>query len=134
MVPYGTWQTLTIRLLGVGQRAGAQLSYAAATGDYRLVRFLVARGVPFDHSDPKIYVTLATGFSKEGDPEAAIGEYRKAVAADPGYAEAYLGMGRTFEQKGDFQSALQQYQEGCVQLGGLRCCDEAEKLARRLNH
>jgi len=133
-VPYGTWQALTIRLLGVGRRPGAQLSYAAATGDYRLTRFLIARGVPFNGSNPKIHMTLAAALRKEGDLEGAIREYRKAIAVAPGYAEAYLAMGQALEQKGDFQSALEQYQAGCVQLGGLKCCDLAEKLAQRLNH
>jgi lipoprotein NlpI len=69
-----------------------------------------------------------------GSAKIRKGKRGKAVALDPGYAEAYRGMGLALEQKGDFQSALQQYQTGCVQLGGLKCCDLAEKLAGRLHH
>jgi tetratricopeptide (TPR) repeat protein len=132
-VPYGSWQTLTIRILGEGKHVDAQMSYAAATGDYRLVRFLTGRGVPFNDADPNIHIAFAEGLRKEGDLDGAIREYQKAVALTGDSADAYFGMGQTLEQKGDFQSALEHFQKGCAQIDGKKCCDQADKLARRLN-
>lgn len=131
LVGYGTWQALTTQLLGVGPHAESQLRDAVGRGDYGLLRYLIARGVPFSNSDPKIHLTLAMGLRKEGNLGGAIAEYRKAIKLDPGNVDAYLGLGRALELKGDFQGALQQYQIGCVQLGGIPSCDRADALARK---
>jgi Flp pilus assembly protein TadD len=39
---------------------------------------------------------LALALSKTGDPESAVGEYRRALDIDPNYAEAWNGLGAAF--------------------------------------
>jgi len=41
--------------------------------------------------------------------EDAIRAYEKAIAANPGFAEAYTGMGKCFRRKGDLKRALMAY-------------------------
>jgi tetratricopeptide (TPR) repeat protein len=43
---------------------------------------------------------LAMEYRNSGDAEAAVGEFRALIAADPGYAYAYFHAGQTLERLG----------------------------------
>ena len=54
---------------------------------------------------------LGVAFEKQGRPDRAIGEYRAALAAQPGYAAAHNNLGFALSNEGRFDEALAEFQE-----------------------
>jgi tetratricopeptide (TPR) repeat protein len=55
---------------------------------------------------------LAMEYRNSGDAEAAVGEFRALIAADPGYAYAYFHGGQTLERLGRPEEARELYRQG----------------------
>ena len=55
---------------------------------------------------------LALEYRNSGDLEAAIGEFRRLIAADPEYAAAYYHGGQALERAGKLEEARELYQSG----------------------
>jgi Tfp pilus assembly protein PilF len=55
---------------------------------------------------------LAMEYRNAGDSEAAVEEFRKLIAADPGYAYAYFHAGQTLERMGRKDEARDLYRQG----------------------
>lgn len=55
---------------------------------------------------------LAMEYRNAGDPEAAMGEFRALVAANPAYTAAHYQGGQTLERLGRRDEARQWYLEG----------------------
>jgi len=71
LTPYGVWQTIFAGRISRGPYAGEFMTYAAATGDLRTVRALLAHGVPAG-------VTSRDG--QTGLHAAAVGNQMEALA------------------------------------------------------
>jgi Tfp pilus assembly protein PilF len=55
---------------------------------------------------------LAMEYSKSGDLEGAVREFRAVIANDPGYAYAYFHGGQALEKLGRVEDAGAMYREG----------------------
>lgn len=55
---------------------------------------------------------LAMEYRNRGDLEAAMGEFRALMAADPDYVAAYFHGGQTLEKLGRVEDAREIYQSG----------------------
>jgi Tfp pilus assembly protein PilF len=55
---------------------------------------------------------LAMEYRNAGDLQAAMGEFRSLLAADPDYAAAYFHAGQTLERLGQPDEARRLYREG----------------------
>lgn len=55
---------------------------------------------------------LAMEYRNRGDLEAAMGEFRALIAADPDYVAAYFHGGQTLEKLGRAEEAREIYQSG----------------------
>ena len=62
-------------------------------------------------SGPLILVPLGTAYHHAGQPDSAIAMYRRAVAVEPRYAQAYFSMGEAFASKGETGTAVELYLE-----------------------
>lgn len=69
--------------------------------------------------------------------QGALSRYREAVQADPNYAPAYLGLGKTYDRMGLKQKALTAYQKYLDLLPSEKQADQAKKVhvaIARLEH
>ena len=55
---------------------------------------------------------LAMEYRNTGDLEAALGEFRALMAANPDYGPAYFHGGQTLERLGRFEEAREVYRQG----------------------
>jgi len=55
---------------------------------------------------------LALEYRNAGDPEGAIREFRRLIAADPDYAAAYYHGGQALERSGKLDEAREMYRQG----------------------
>jgi Tfp pilus assembly protein PilF len=55
---------------------------------------------------------LAMEYRNAGDLEAAMGEFRALMAANPGYSPAYFQGGQTLERLGRIEEAREVYRQG----------------------
>lgn len=55
------------------------------------------------------HVNLGYALRKRGDLEAAVGEYRQALALMPGNPGAHVGLGIVYQQQGRFGEAIEEY-------------------------
>ena len=55
---------------------------------------------------------LAMEYRNGGDLQAALGEFRELIAADPDYAAAYFHAGQTLERLGRPEEAREAYLQG----------------------
>jgi Tfp pilus assembly protein PilF len=55
---------------------------------------------------------LAMEYKNAGDLEAAMGEFRDLMTADPNYAAAYFHAGQTLERLGKLDEARETYHRG----------------------
>jgi tetratricopeptide (TPR) repeat protein len=85
---------------------------AGATTSYRLA----LRDRP---DDPKVLQNFAILLSKTGQPDEAIRQYRKALAADPSLAGAHYGVGFLLLKRGVLPEAIT-HLEAFVRLQGGR--------------
>jgi eukaryotic-like serine/threonine-protein kinase len=60
--------------------------------------------------EKRAYLTLANTYSYD-DPDQAIEELNKALAIDPGYADAYNSLGLYYRYQGDFEKALEVFKK-----------------------
>ena len=55
---------------------------------------------------------LAMEYTKSGDLETAVSEFRSLLSADPNYAAGYFHAGQTLERMGNVDEARDMYQRG----------------------
>jgi Flp pilus assembly protein TadD len=70
---------------------------------------------------------LAMEYRNTGNLEAAVGEFRKLMAADPDYGPAYFHGGQTLERLGRLEEARELYVKGvevATRKGDLHARDE----------
>ncbi len=65
-------------------------------------------------NDASVFIGLAEIYSALNQPEKALDEYRRALAADPGSAKANIGIATINIQRGEFDKALEQLKRGEV--------------------
>lgn len=76
------------------------------------------------------------------ETEDAIRAYEKAVAINPGFTEAFVGMARCFRRKGDLKRALKAFQKALglnqfdkeVHLEMAKCYNEAGFMSKGIQH
>lgn len=62
-------------------------------------------------SGPLILIPLGIAYVHAGQPDSAIALYRRSVALEPGYTQAYFAMGEAFAAKGETGTAAEAYLE-----------------------
>ena len=60
--------------------------------------------------DPAAHVQLARRYLQQGNVGEAIAEYGVAIELDPGFAEAYVGLGDVYAREKDLERALESYE------------------------
>lgn len=98
----GDWQNLASiyrALIGFGQNA-EQFSLSTTQ-----------QALALDSTNPQEYISLGGLYYQIGQYDLAIQEFKYASGLKPDLANAYYNLGHAFEQKGDFQSALVEYQK-----------------------
>jgi putative PEP-CTERM system TPR-repeat lipoprotein len=60
--------------------------------------------------DPRAMLERARGFERQGNPNAALVQYKAALQAAPGLAEARVGLGRLLMDQGDHEGAAVEFQ------------------------
>ena len=66
------------------------------------------------------------------NPSASIELYSRALALNSVPYDWWLGLGRAYEQAGDYQAALNAYQTGCDLGVGVIPCHELRRLQQRM--
>ena len=88
-----------------------------ATLDLQAGRFVqtqkaVRKYLPLAPNDPRAYYLLGESHRRTNDPKQrddAVGHYRKAIALDPTFADAYRGLGTQLYQAGDRGAAREAF-------------------------
>ena len=62
--------------------------------------------------DASIFTGLAEIYTASNQPDKALEEYRRALAADPGSAKAHIGIATISLQRGEIDKALEQLKRG----------------------
>jgi tetratricopeptide (TPR) repeat protein len=62
----------------------------------------------------------------------ALSRYKEAVHTDPGYAPAYLGLGKVYEKMGLKKKALEAYQRYLDELPSEKQADEAKDVHKAI--
>jgi tetratricopeptide (TPR) repeat protein len=103
---------------------------------------------PKDQADRK-YITppawksveIGNFYFRRKSYRGALSRYQEAIRTDPGYAPAYLGMGKVYEKMGLKKKALEAYQRYLDELPSQKQADEAkdvhkaiERLQKELAH
>ena len=70
----------------------------------------------FQPDRPEIHVKLAETLMQQGDPNGAIEEYQAAIGLNPGFAEAFHGLGAVYLDKHEWKRAEEALQKS-TQLG-----------------
>ena len=90
-------------------------------------------GTPRD--GPLLRYSLGLEYLKVGDTARALEQLREAVARDPRYSAAWKALGRTLQEAGEVEEALQAFRSG-IEAARARGDKQAEKemsvFARRL--
>jgi tetratricopeptide (TPR) repeat protein len=60
---------------------------------------------------PEFYVSVARLEAKNGNPEAAVEQYKKALQMESGYLPALLGLARLYDSQGQLSEATKYYTE-----------------------
>lgn len=68
---------------------------------------------------PQTHLTIGRAFAQRGDHEAAVLEYSRALALDPGYAKAYNNMGLALEALSRDAEAVEAYEAAVESDPGL---------------
>jgi tetratricopeptide (TPR) repeat protein len=97
------------------------------------------KAAPTSQADPD-YVTPPAWKSVEiGDfyfrrksYRGALSRYQEAIHTDPGYAPAYLGLGKVYEKMGLKKKALKAYQRYLDELPSEKQADEAKDVHRAI--
>jgi len=63
-------------------------------------------------NDPDLLYELANAYSKAGDNNFAIIYYKKTIIADSSYAEAFYGMGSSYQKKNNYNESIKAFQNG----------------------
>jgi protein O-mannosyl-transferase len=67
---------------------------------------------------PESHNGLGTVLDARGEPDAALAEYRRAIALDPGYMYAHLNLGNSLLERGDLMEAIGHLRAACAGLPG----------------
>lgn len=62
--------------------------------------------------DASVFIGLAEVYAASGQPDKAIEEYRRALAAEPGSAKAHIGIASINLQRGESDKALEELKRG----------------------
>jgi tetratricopeptide (TPR) repeat protein len=94
---------------------------------------------PKDQADRK-YITppawksveIANFYFRRKSYRGALSRYQEAIHTDPGYAPAYLGLGKVYEKMGLKKKALKAYQRYLDELPSQKQADEAKDVHRAI--
>jgi tetratricopeptide (TPR) repeat protein len=94
---------------------------------------------PKDQADRK-YITppawksveIGNFYFRRKSYRGALSRYQEAIQTDPGYAPAYLGMGKVYEKMGLKKKALEAYQRYLDELPSEKQADEAKDVHRAI--
>ena len=81
-------------------------NYASAAED-------LVRALEFGMRDPLTYNFLGICYSRMNRLEDAVENYRRAISADPHYAEAHLNLGFAYERMNEPELSKKEYAEAC---------------------
>lgn len=92
--------------VGLGQALEAQGLKAEAQAAYE-------EAVAVNPGSPQALTALGNFQAQTLDqPEAAVALFQQALAVDPNYLGAYIGLGKAYDASGDFEAGLTAYQAG----------------------
>ena len=90
-------------------------------------KYLMERGKPADSAEAEAYLSYRAGefdsknplhqlysgsdYYNDGNFDAAISAYRRAIELKPDYAEAYNNIGTVFDYQGDFGAAIEMFEK-----------------------
>jgi tetratricopeptide (TPR) repeat protein len=73
-------------------------------------------------------VEIGNFYFRRKSYRGALSRYQEAVRTDPGYAPAYLGLGKVYEKLGRKKKALEAYQRYLDELPSEKQADEAKDV------
>lgn len=82
-------------------------------GTYRIAAEDLVRAVELGMRDPLTYNFLGICYSRMNRLEDAVENYRRAISADPSYAEAHLNLGFAYERMNEPGLSKKEYAEAC---------------------
>jgi tetratricopeptide (TPR) repeat protein len=117
---------------GAGQAHMRSLEAIALVekGDLAGARTVLENALARGANSPEVLGTMASVCEMQGDGDAAAGYYERAVAANPGYTEAYLGLEGIYRRTGRNTEALAALDRFVAARGG-RIADKTGAVAIR---
>jgi len=104
-----------LRLLGITMLGLIIISLSARTivrnRDWKSQDTLWLASAKTSPSSPQNHNNLGDLYSRHGDFEKAVDEFKKATELKPNYADAYHNLANTYQQMGKSDEALENYQE-----------------------
>ncbi len=70
---------------------------------------LFERTLAVTSANPSAHFAVGVGLEKDGEIEAAVGQYRAAIAIDPGYQKAHYNLGQLFRKQERWTEAATHY-------------------------
>jgi tetratricopeptide (TPR) repeat protein len=77
-------------------------------------------------------VEIGNFYLRRKSYRGALSRYQEAIHTDPGYAPAYLGLGKVYEKMGLKKKALEAYQRYLDELPSEKQADEAKDVHRAI--
>jgi tetratricopeptide (TPR) repeat protein len=77
-------------------------------------------------------VEIGNFYFRRKSYRGALSRYQEAIRTDPGYAPAYLGLGKVYEKMGLKRKALEAYQRYLDELPSEKQADEAKDVHRAI--
>jgi tetratricopeptide (TPR) repeat protein len=129
---YAVLANFTLYNPGAGQAHMRSMEAIALIqkGDLAGARTVLEEALSRGAAGPEVLGTMATVCEMQGDADAAATYYEKAIAASPGYTDAYLGLEGIYRRAGRNAEALAALDRFVAARGG-RIADKAAEVAIR---
>ena len=85
------------------------------------------------HPSAKTSVDIGNFYLRRKDYRGALSRFKEALKIDPGYAPAYLGLGKAYDKTGFKRDALADYQKYLDNLDSEEQADRARRVQRAIN-